>query len=193
MDIHLINQRLKDLYGVDFLNQPTYKVVWSEDEIEKRFSYFEDYVPGTNILLRRVQEVREVKKYNFLEPQYVLEKLFVNRHNTEILDNKTLNPLACTYEPLWCFGHEKNGKARIPVWRAVELLIMSHLNPRKLTPSQMSDLEFEQAKKDEKLMLELMEKHIPNDSLHSSIKDGDTVMLNQDYTPDALPKDKKWS
>lgn len=186
MDIHLINQRLADLFGKDFLNQPIYRIIWS-DEIEKRFSYFEDYVPGTNVLIRRVQEVRECKKYAFLDkPQYVLEKLFFNQHNTEILDNKTLSPRTCTYEPMWCFGHEPNGRPRKPIWRAVELLMMAINNPSKLTPSQMKDAEMKQALEDEKIMLELLNKHIKSDPLHSAIKDGDAVMLNQDYKPEKL-------
>lgn len=181
MDIHLINQRLRDIYGKDFLDQPIYKVVWSADEIEKRFSTFEDYVPGTNILLRRSTEVREVKKYTYLEPQYVLEKLFVNHHNKEILDNKTLSPQNCTYEPVWAFGVEKNGRPKVVVWRAIELILLSLNNPKKLTPSQMNDVEIEQAKKDEKLMLDLLNEHVKNDPFHSSVQDGDTILLNQDY------------
>ncbi len=179
MDIHLINRRLQDTYGMDFLSQPFYRVVWSDEEIEKRFSEFEDYVPGTNILLRRVKEVREVKKYSYLQPQYILEKLFFNQHNKEILDNKTLAPRSCTYEPVWSFGFEKNGRARQPIWRAIELILISVNNPKRLTPSEMSDADFEQAVKDEKLMMDLMEQYIPNDSLHSSVQDGDTVMFGR--------------
>ena len=182
MDLHLVNRKLKDLYGQDLLSQAIYHVVWSDDEIEKRFSYFEDYIPGTNILIRKVQEVREVKKYNFLKSQYILEKLFVNKHNTEILDNTTLSPRACTYEPLWAFGFDKQGKPLRPIWRAIEIIIDSAMNPpRKLTPSEINDKEFEKMRKDEELMMELMNTHIKSDTFHSSVQDGDTVLLNQDY------------
>lgn len=181
MDIALINQRLIDMYGKDLLDNPIYQVVWSDSEIEKRFSDFDDYVPGTNIFIRRVKEVREVKKYPYLEPQWVLEKLFFNQHNTEILDNKTFAPRTCTYEPVWVFGHEKNGRAKRPIWRAIELILLSLNNPKKLTPSEMNDAELKQAYEDEKIMLDLLNKHIKSDPLHSAIKDGDAVMLNQDY------------
>lgn len=178
MDIHLINRKLSENYGKDFLGQPLYRVVWSNDQLEKRFAEFTDWVPNTNILLRRVKEVREVKKYPYLDHEYVLEKLFRNQHNDEILDNKTLNPLAATYEPMWAFGHEKNGRAKYPIWRAIELIIISVNNPKKLTPSQMNDKEFEQALEDERLMTEFLNTHIKNDSLHSSVQDGDTIMMN---------------
>src|SRR6476659_3793285 len=105
MDIHIINRRLKDIYGTDLLGQPIYRVIWSDDETEKRFGTFRDFVPGTNILVREVTEVRETKKYSYVHPScYVLEKLFFNQHNKEILDNRTLSPQTCTYEPLWVFG-----------------------------------------------------------------------------------------
>jgi hypothetical protein len=148
--------------------------------LEKRFGEFEDYLPGTNILIRRAIEVREVKKYAYLKPQYVMEKMFFNQHNKEVLDNDTMAPSTCTYEPMWAFGHEKNGRAREVVWRAVELLLIMINNPEKLTPSQMDDKELAQAHEDEKLMLDLMNEHIPNDSLHMAVKDGGAVMLNQD-------------
>lgn len=178
MDIPIINQRLKDLYGKDFLDQPIYRVVWSGDQVEKRFSTFRDFVPNTNILLREVAEVRECKKYNYLEPQWILEKLFINHHNKEILDNDTLAPSSCTYEPLWAFGFEPSGRARRPVWRAIELILASVNNPKKLTPSEMNDKEFEQAREDEKLMLDLLNEHIPNDSLHTAIQDGAADIYN---------------
>ena len=179
MDIHLINRRLKELYGQDFLRQPIFRVVWSDDELEKRFGEFEDYLEGTNIFLRRFVGVREAKKYNFMKPQYILEKLFINKHNREILDNDTFSPRMCTYEPFWCFGRDDKDRPIKPVWRAVELVIVMNLNPKKLTPSQMNDEEFRRALEDEKIMTELLNTHVKSDALHSSVQDGDTVMFGR--------------
>jgi hypothetical protein len=179
MDIHIINQRLADIYGRDFLGQPLYRVIWTEDQIEKRFSTYRDFLPGTNIFLREFTGVREVKKYPDFLPQYVLEKLFFNQHNKEILDNTTLAPLQCTYEPLWMFGIEDSGRAKPVIWRAIEFILMSINNPKLLTPSQMNDKEFEQARKDEELMLEIMNTKIKNDSFHSSVMDGDTILFGR--------------
>lgn len=187
MDNHIINRRLKDIYGSDYLGQNIYRVIWSEDQLEKRFGTFTDYLKGTNIFLREVTEVREVKKYPYLEPQWVLEKLFFNQHNNEILDNNTLAPSTCTYEPVFAFGHEKNGLARPVVWRAVELILTSINNPKKLTPSQMSDAEIKQAEADEKLMRDLLDEKVPNDSLHMAVKDGGAVMLG-DRGPNPIHK-----
>jgi hypothetical protein len=168
------------------LDQPIYRVVWSSDQLEKRFGTFIDYVPGTNLFIREVTEVREVRKYPWLEPQWILEKLFFNQHNEEILDNTTLSPRTCTYEPFWCFGFEDNGRAKRPIWRAVNFLIETNINPKKLTPSEMKDAELEEAIKDEEAMLELLNTHVKSDPLHSAVRDGDAVMLN-----DANPEQKK--
>lgn len=180
MDIHLINRKLREQFGEDFLKQPFFRIVWSDDEIEKRYSNFRDFIPGTNVLIRDVIEVREVKKYQ-MEPQYILERLFFNRHNKEILDNKTYNPQTCTYEPFWAFGHEKTKsgqKAKQPVWRAIELLIKLNIDFKSLTPSEMNEKEALQALDDEKIMMDLLDEHIKNDPLHSAIKDGDAVILD---------------
>lgn len=185
MDILLINRKLKDIYGADLLGQPIFRIVWSEDLIEKRFSTFRDYVPGTNILLREVTEVRELKKYRDYKPQYVLEKLMVNHHGTEILDSDSLSPSNAVYEPLWMFKHEDKGKPKQPVWRAVELLLSWIMNPKKLSPSDMKDSEIKQYEEDERIMMEMLEiqaDEFGQSLLGSKIKDGDAVVLsNTDY------------
>jgi hypothetical protein len=189
MDIHIINRRLADIYGHDFLDQPIYRIVWSASETEKRFSTFRDFLQGTNIFLREVTEVREVKKYPDFAPQWILEKLFFNQHNNEILDNTTLAPRTCTYEPLWAFGLDDKNKPKQPVWRAIEIILMCVNNPKKLTPSQMNDKEFEQAKKDEELMMEIMNTRIKNDAFHSAVQDGDAVLFGRSKSE--MPKEEK--
>lgn len=178
MDVTTVNNKLKDNYGQDLLGQPFFRIVWSEDQLEKRIGDFEDYLPGTNILIRRVREVRECKKYPFLKPQWVMEKLFFNQHNDEILDNDTLSPRTCTYEPFWAFGHEKNGRAKRPIWDGCVYLINCWMNPRKKTPSEMNDDEINEELKQQEAFQELLNTHVKNDSLHSAIEDGDAIMMN---------------
>lgn len=184
MDIPLINKKLLEIYGKDYVNQPIFRIAWTDDLVETAFGIFRDYVPGTNILIREVKEVRLVKKYRSYPSQYVLEKLMVNHHKDEILNSDTLNPSTVVYEPIWCFG--KDGKrARQPVWRAVELLIKWNLNPESLSPENMKVEEMKQYEEDEKIMLELLNTDADNRGqslLGSKIKDGDAVVLsNTDY------------
>src|ERR1700756_2437048 len=86
MDIQLINQRLRDQFGIDVASdQSIYRIVWSPDEVEYRRGLFQDFVPGTNILIRSIHETRLVHKYNYLDPQYVLERLMPNLQHNELL------------------------------------------------------------------------------------------------------------
>src|SRR5690348_475959 len=111
MDLHLINRRLKEKYGPGFnLVDPMFRVVFSDDEVEHRKEKFRDFVPGTNILLREVEEVRLCKKYNFLEPQYVLEKQIRNL-NDAVIDTRNLSNKV-TYEPFYAFGQDEKGRPK---------------------------------------------------------------------------------
>lgn len=183
MDIHLINRKLKDIYGSDLLDQPIYRVVWSDDLLEKRFETFRDFVPGTNILLREKKEVREVKKYNYLEPQWILERLFMEP-NTAIVDNDTLNPRFSSYNCIWSFGFEGKGnnkRAQRPVWRAIELLIKWNFTEKKVaSPKEMEEMDMKQLEEDEKIMLEML--NAKGESyFQSALHDGDAIVMPSNY------------
>ena len=168
MDIHLINQRLRDQFGTDVASdKPVYRVVWSDDELENRTGLFQDFVSGTNILIRSVHETRQVKKYNYIKPpQYVLEQLMPNQH-LEI--NAKLS-----YEPVWIFDK------REIIYRALELLIHTIRNPRKpMNEKQLASLEQEQIIEDERLMDELLQSQMKFDKNYSAWLDGDLIILDK--------------
>jgi hypothetical protein len=168
MDIHLINRKLRDQYGIDVASDlPKYRIVWSDDELEKRTGLFQDFVPGTNILIRSVYEMREVKKYNYLDPQYILEKLTPNVNNPEIM-------FGLVYEPVWCFKEQRE-----LIWRAIDLLIRFSQHPYKpFTEKELENMDEAQRIEDEKIMARMLDELVPNDSFHSSVKDGDTIILS---------------
>jgi len=170
MDLHLINQKLRDQWGIDVASDlPNFRIVWSPDELEYRTGLFQDFVPGTNILIRSVNETRLVKKYNYLDPQYVLEQL---RPNSNLEIHSRLS-----YEPVWCFGDQKQ-----LVWRAIELLLHFLRNPRKpFTEQQLVGLEQEQIEEDERLMDELLEGQMKFDPSYSAYKDGDLIFVPSNY------------
>jgi hypothetical protein len=108
-----INQWLKDNYG-SYDNKPKFRLVFANEQREKRLGTFTDYVPGTNIFLREITEVREVAKYN--EPNfkdcYVLEKLVPNYHK-EVTGR-------LSYEPCWVYDKRLNdGSIKHPTLEAV--------------------------------------------------------------------------
>jgi hypothetical protein len=114
--VETINQRLMDHFGVADDGRPIYRIVWSEDQFEKRFGVYEDY--SGDIYLRTVKEVREVPKYRqWIHEKYVLENLvIVPPINSEELMTKI------SYEPLWVFM-DKAGFPLPPKWEAAKFII----------------------------------------------------------------------
>src|SRR5947207_3865565 len=101
----IINDRLRDKYGrLD--NLPYFRVVWSEDKYEKRWTEY------TNDGFRLLQsEVRELPKYRqWIQEKYVLEGLTVV---PTLVENELVEPLS--YEPIWVFEDGK-GNALEPKW-----------------------------------------------------------------------------
>jgi len=119
--IETINQRLKDYFGIDTITgAPIWRVVFSEDQFEKRMGTFDDISPA-GIYLRTVTEVRNVPKYRqWIHQKYILEQLVVVpiHQMQELADN------AVSYEPLWVF-QDKDENYLPPAWEAIEFLIQT--------------------------------------------------------------------
>ncbi len=77
---------------------PLFRVVWSDDQREKRFGRFDDYYG--KIYLRTFTGLREVPKYPWIRGKWVMEKW--TPVTAEVLRDI---PLATggTYEPLYVF------------------------------------------------------------------------------------------
>lgn len=99
--IEAINQRLIDYFGIDTVTGlPIWRVVWSEDQLEKRKMDVTD--SGLQLLF---PEVREVPKYRqWIQEKYVLERLTVI---PEVSANE-LPTSKLSYEPMFVF-EDKNG------------------------------------------------------------------------------------
>lgn len=112
--IETLNQRLIDRYG-RFLdtNHPLYRIVWSEDQLEKRkITHTKD---GFQLLTPEIQEVPKYRQW--VHNKFILENLHVvpEFSNTDLVEK-------LSYEPLWVFETEK-GEAIAPIWPAVEVII----------------------------------------------------------------------
>lgn len=90
--IERINSWLVDQYGIDTVTGlPIWRVVWSNDQYEKRKMSVTD--EGIHLL---TPIMREVPKYQHIQERYVLERLTVTVDNEEISGN-------LSYEPMWTF------------------------------------------------------------------------------------------
>lgn len=94
--IERINTFLEREYGKEDTGRPIYRVVWSDDQLEKRLMYYTD--AGIELLS---PEVREIPKYRHFKHTYVLERLsYIPQLSKEQLE-MTVNTIS--YEPIWTF------------------------------------------------------------------------------------------
>lgn len=98
--IESINRQLRDLFGVDSITGlPIWRVVWSEDQIEKRMSKYT--ASGIELLYPQVVEVPKYRQ--FLKERHILERLSVVPPGHLELSVEQLS-----YEPIHVFEN-KNG------------------------------------------------------------------------------------
>jgi hypothetical protein len=110
--IKFLNRKLKDEYGTteDFAN---YRVVWSDDQFEKRKTGFTS--EGLQLL---TPVVRELPKYRqWVKDKYILERLTVV---PELIETDLVEKLS--YEPVWVF-EDTMGNALRPVWGAIKFIL----------------------------------------------------------------------
>ena len=112
--VETINQRLIDHFGVDSNNgMPIFRVVWANDQTEKRMMAFSD--AGVELLY---PEVREVKKYPYIDSMYVLERLVIipPAQQYELAGEKL------SYEPVWTY-HDADGNPLPPIWTVTKIVV----------------------------------------------------------------------
>lgn len=110
--LEIINKRLSDYYGKFEDGRQNWRVVWSDDQVEKRLMSHTD--EGFELL---TPVVREVKKYSYIKHKYVLERLIPipSFHGQDLVDKTS-------YEPVWTF-EDSQGNPLPPIWEAIYLLI----------------------------------------------------------------------
>lgn len=114
-DIVSINDQLREQFGIDTLNgQPIWRISWAPDQLEKRML---QVTPEGLQLLH--PEVREVKKYPWVGPRWILEQLVLvpEINQVDLPDTKQ------SYECLWVFETQDGKDALAPVYRAAKFVV----------------------------------------------------------------------
>lgn len=102
--IEWINQKLIEEYGTDISdNRPKYRVVWSDDQYEKRITTHDDH--GNELIHPEVRNLPKYKQY--IRHRYILERLTVVLGETDLLEK-------VVYEAVWTF-QSKSG-VYLPPW-----------------------------------------------------------------------------
>ena len=114
----IINVRLIEHFGTDTIScLPIWRVSWAPDHYEKRFGTWEDYASG-GIFIRRVTEMREMKKYPHLSKHYVFERLVL----VPAEQQKELCGAKISYEPIHPFW-DSNTNPLPPNWEVCKIIV----------------------------------------------------------------------
>ena len=132
-----INKQLL-LHGTNEYGEPIFRVVFSDDQTENRFSTYADY--HNNIFVREVKEVREVRKYPWLNGKWILERWASGREAYHKDLRTVKNGLyICVY-----VFQDVNQNYLPPMLRVCEIIIDKLLHPISRTEMIERDLkEFE--------------------------------------------------
>jgi hypothetical protein len=102
--IESINQRLSDEFGRDIGDgRPFYRVVWSDDQFEKRITTHTHF--GDELIHPEVRLLPKYKQY--IQHRYVLERLTPIVGETDLVDK-------IAYEVVWTFQDKKGNY--LPPW-----------------------------------------------------------------------------
>lgn len=108
-----LNERLIDYYGMAWNGMPIYRIIWSDDQFEKRLTECDD--KGVQLLF---PEVRELPKYShYIKSKYILERLVELNEQAQIELKVKIN-----YEPLWVYT-DKDNNALPPKWEVTQFVI----------------------------------------------------------------------
>lgn len=110
-----INKRLVERFGSDLLQNPNYRVTWSNDQFEHRYGNFPI---GNTGIINAKKEVKLVPKYHF-KNRHVLEKRVELPYTTELPD---ASMQGFSYEPIFVF-QDKNGNPLPVIWRPIEIMV----------------------------------------------------------------------
>lgn len=166
--LEVINRRLEDTYGLNIYNKAKYRIVKADEQFEQRFGRYKDFSDhGENILLRDVEEVREVYKYPAFLGFLVLEKAV--DVPTEMWEIKNHNK----YEMLWVF-RDREGQPQELYWRAIKFLVDSNVKNYRQSMAEF----MEEVKKVERDEMEYFMDYLSNEApaFDGLLRDGEAVV-----------------
>lgn len=111
--IESINEKLLNDYGTEFGNAPRFRVVFSEDQYEKRWIDLTD--EGFELIHPEVRLLPKYKQY--IREKYILERLIPVVGETDLTSK-------VSYEPAWVF-QDKHGNYLPPFFEGCKHVIES--------------------------------------------------------------------
>jgi hypothetical protein len=187
-NVKLINKQLAKIYGIILDGRSNFRLVWSNDETEKRFVI--DKWIMLNGIYQPSNGAIEIKKYS--HPQYkdrfILEQLKFSP-NSEIIGSEFGH-----YEPMWVFREHDNcnhrfddlaaidkclGQYQVPYWRPVKLVVDSILNPQSTRGLTRENYEARDLEQQDKEVMETYDK-LDDGYIGRMASMGEAVFIHRD-------------
>lgn len=118
-----INKVIKN-YGLNQYGDPIFRVVFSDDQVEKRKGTFNEYYG--QIFVRTTIDIKEVQKYQWIKRKWILERWApgsISYHPDLVTDKDGV--YICVY-----IFQDKDGNYLPPLLKVCEIVIKQLLNPR---------------------------------------------------------------
>ncbi len=119
--LDIINRRLKEQYGTfSYTDMPMYRVVWSSDQVEKRWTGYTD--EGWELVNPEVRELPKYRQWN--GDCFILERCLAVPPGSDMVEE-------WSYEPLWAFKDHNNNPLP-PNYKYCEVVIETVLEAAAL-------------------------------------------------------------
>lgn len=152
------NKRLKALFGHDLLGRQHFRLVWSDDQIEKRMGDFHNFYG--DLYLNTTFGTSEVPKYQkYAKHRWVLERLTWVPRNM----NKEIVPLTddgATYEPVYVYT-PIDADLSPPPMSAIIFTIHCFRNPEHYSDADYAAIEKEKEDAEVQEFEDIMHNELP--------------------------------
>jgi hypothetical protein len=176
-EVEQINKLLHDEYGSDITGRANFRVVWSNDQYEKRLMRYTD--TGIELL---TPEVREVPKYKqWAADRYILERLtYIDIPAEEMTINRV------SYESIWSFVN--NRMEYLPPRYEVCKIVIEAINQKlgKSFGPRYKDTEEQLEEKQQRITAIQQELFGNETDTGDAIAHGDAVIVPRNYEKDKV-------
>jgi hypothetical protein len=145
--IEAINRKLKER-GRSLDGRPILRLVFSDDQIEKRVGTFTDWY-GHILIRQEYKALRETKKYGYIKGKWILERLTYLNPENKIVQEELVEARNGSYEPLYVFQDKDSNP--LPVnWQVIERLLwtMENYSPTRGNEHSVDSEEAEEMAKE---------------------------------------------
>jgi len=174
-----INRIIK-VHGTNQYGDPLFRVVFSDDQTERRNGIYEDY--SGDIYVKTVKEIREVKKYPWVKAKWILERWASGEisHHPSLVSDKN-GVFICVY-----VFQDINQNYLPPLLKVTEIVISNLLHPRMKSEALAQDKEI--LSKEEKIEVDKIEEEIiiQSDELASKDSKSRRESMSVGYTKEKI-------